>query len=55
MEREIYQRMLSWKDDPYRKPLIIYGARQVGKSYIVKEFGNREFDKIGRASCRERV
>lgn len=51
MEREIYQRMLSWKDDPYRKPLIIYGARQVGKSYIVKEFGNREFDNLIILNC----
>ena len=46
MEREIYQKMLIWKEDPHRKPLIVYGARQVGKSYIVKEFGDREFDNL---------
>ena len=51
MEREIYGRMLAWKEDPYRKPLIIYGARQVGKSYIVKEFGSREFDHLIVLNC----
>lgn len=51
MEREIYQKMLIWKEDPHRKPLIVYGARQVGKSYIVKEFGDREFDNLIILNC----
>ena len=51
MEREIYEKMLKWKNDPYRKPLIIYGARQVGKSYIVKEFGEKEFEGFVELNC----
>ena len=51
MEREIYSMLLKWKDDKYRKPLVIYGARQVGKSYIVKEFGNREFENVVIINC----
>ena len=51
MEREIYEKMLKWKNDPYRKPLIIYGARQVGKSYIVKEFGEKEYEGFVELNC----
>lgn len=39
MERHIYKSLKSWKDSPNRKPLILQGARQVGKTYILKEFG----------------
>ena len=40
--RKIYQYLLKWKEKPDRKPLIIRGARQVGKSTLVNEFG-KEF------------
>ena len=39
MEREIIKDLLKWKDSDNRKPLIIHGARQVGKTYIIKKFG----------------
>lgn len=39
MERLILKRLLAWKDSPYRKPLILKGVRQVGKTWILKEFG----------------
>ncbi len=45
MERDIYQDLLSWKSQPNRKPLILQGARQVGKTYILKQFGKQEFAK----------
>ena len=32
-----------WKNSPYRKPLIFYGARQVGKTWLLKEFGQQEY------------
>lgn len=51
MEREIYSRLLKWKDDTYRKPLILYGARQVGKSYIITEFGHKEFENVVILNC----
>ena len=41
MERKIINDLLKWKDSPYRKPLILKGVRQVGKTWILKEFGRR--------------
>lgn len=38
MEREIYEKLLKWKQEKNHKPLILEGARQVGKTYIVNEF-----------------
>ena len=45
MKRTIYEKLKLWKERPDRKPLIIDGARQVGKTFIVNEFGNNEFVK----------
>ena len=39
MKRNAFSRLVRWKDDPDRKPLIIRGARQVGKTWLMKEFG----------------
>ena len=44
MERLILQRLLKWKHSPYRKPLILKGVRQVGKTWILKEFGRRYYE-----------
>lgn len=44
MERLILQKLLNWKNSPYRKPLILKGVRQVGKTWILKEFGRRYYD-----------
>jgi len=43
MERKIYKKLLLWKEKAGRKPLILQGARQVGKTYIVNYFAGREF------------
>ena len=51
MKREIYERLLKWKNDIGRKPLIIYGARQVGKTYVVREFGEKEFENMIVLNC----
>lgn len=51
MKREIYQELMKWKDSSGRKPLIMYGARQVGKTYIIKEFGNNEFKNLIILNC----
>ena len=51
MERTIYQDLLKWKNNPDRKPLILLGARQVGKTFILKEFGDREFDNFIYVNC----
>jgi uncharacterized protein len=46
MKRDIYQTLIEWKDIHSRRPLLIRGARQTGKSYIIQEFGNTEFDNL---------
>jgi uncharacterized protein len=46
MERLIDQSLISWKDSSKRKPLIFSGARQIGKSYSIRAFGYKHFDKI---------
>ena len=51
MERTVYQKLLAWKDASDRKPLILLGARQVGKTYILKELGRREFQNIVYVNC----
>ena len=43
MERDLFIKLEKWKDKKKRKPLIIQGARQVGKTWIMKEFGARYF------------
>jgi predicted AAA+ superfamily ATPase len=44
MNRDAYQFLLDWKIQPQRKPLIIQGARQVGKTWLMKAFGEKEFN-----------
>ncbi len=39
MERLAIQKLINWKMNPYRKPLIISGVRQVGKTWLIREFG----------------
>lgn len=46
MKREIINNLIKWKDSESRKPLIIHGARQVGKTYIIKEFGKEYYDNL---------
>ena len=46
MQREIINDLIKWKDFKNRKPLIIHGARQVGKTYIVKQFGKDFYENL---------
>ena len=46
MNRNIYQSLKEWKSETNRKPLILEGARQTGKTYILKEFGKKEFENL---------
>ena len=43
MKRKITDRLIEWKNRPNHKPLILQGARQVGKSYILEEFGRNHY------------
>lgn len=51
MRRRIYDDLCKWKDDPKRKPLVLEGARQVGKTWILKEFGRNEFKNMVYINC----
>lgn len=51
MKRSIYNQLIKWKKSDSRKPLMLYGARQVGKTYILKEFGNAEFQNLVYINC----
>jgi predicted AAA+ superfamily ATPase len=46
MKRKIFADLLAWKSSANRKPLIVNGARQIGKTYIVREFGKQEFANV---------
>jgi predicted AAA+ superfamily ATPase len=46
MKRKLTERLIPWKVSARRKPLLLYGARQVGKTYLIKEFGSRHFEDM---------
>ena len=46
MIRYAMQQLSGWKNRPNRKPLIIKEARQVGKTWLMKEFGRQHFKKV---------
>lgn len=44
MKRKIYQELINWKKTDMQKPLMVIGARQIGKTYIINEFCKNEFE-----------
>ena len=46
MERILLKELKEWKNSPSRKPLIIQGARQVGKTWLMKSFGKTTFEQV---------
>lgn len=46
MKRKIYDKLLEWKNTTNNKPLMVLGARQVGKTYIIKEFCKENFENF---------
>lgn len=46
MKRFIIEKLVEWKNSKYRKPLILKGARQIGKTYILKEFGKEYYEGV---------
>lgn len=53
MRRELYKSLINWKNDPERKPLVLEGARQVGKTWLLKEFGKNEYKNLVYVNCHE--
>ena len=50
MQRLLMDELVNWKNKPNRKPLILKGARQVGKTWLMKEFGKTHFKKVAYVS-----
>jgi len=46
IERTIYQELRAWKNSSSRKPLLLQGARQIGKTFLLKQFGAKEFNTV---------
>lgn len=51
MNRNAMNQLIQWKENSNRKPLIMYGARQVGKTWLMKEFGRLYFNKVVYINC----
>lgn len=51
MKRNILSKLIEWKNKKNRKPLIVNGARQVGKTFILKEFGSCYYEKMAYVNC----
>lgn len=51
MRRKIYDKLLQWKQSEGRKPLMLLGARQVGKTWIMRHFGEKEYSKVAYVNC----
>lgn len=53
MERLVYQQFKEWKNSPSRKPLVLNGARQVGKTWLLQTFAKQEYAKSAYFMCRK--
>ncbi len=51
MRRKIYSRLLEWKNSKDRRPIMLLGARQVGKTWIMRHFGEQEYRKVVYVNC----
>ena len=53
MERIVFQKLVEWKNSASRKPLILNGARQVGKTWLLEQLGKQYFKKVAYLVCRK--
>lgn len=53
MQRIVFQKLVDWRNNPDKKPLILNGARQVGKTWLLQELGRRHFSKVAYLVCRK--
>jgi predicted AAA+ superfamily ATPase len=51
MKRQVYEKLVQWRNKKGRKPLVIKGARQVGKTWLIKKFGETEFGSFVYINC----
>jgi len=53
MKRDIYKTLIEWRNTIGRKPLLMKGARQTGKTWLLKEFGRQEFNRLAYCNFEE--
>ena len=53
MKRLVFERLKVWKDSEGRKPLVLNGARQVGKTWLLHEFARTQYEKEAYINCRK--
>lgn len=51
MRRNAIDKLRRWKDAPGRKPLVVRGARQVGKTWLLEEFGRTSYERVVAVNC----
>lgn len=51
MKRQVYEKLVQWRNKKGRKPLVIKGARQVGKTWLIRKFGETEFGSFVYINC----
>ncbi len=51
MRRNVYNSLIDWMMSVNRKPLILKGARQIGKTWILKHFGSQEYKSVAYINC----
>lgn len=51
MKRKAFEKLRLWKNSKNRKPLILLGARQVGKTWLMKDFGRQCYDSVAYINC----
>ena len=54
MKRYLYNDLLAWKKSSKRRPLVLFAARQVGKTWLLKEFGEKSTDVFEELNILER-
>lgn len=55
MKRKIYDKLIEWKNNPNKKPMMVLGVRQCGKTYIIEEFCKNEYKKCITVNLFERT
>jgi predicted AAA+ superfamily ATPase len=51
MDRQALRLLKAWKEDRARKPLVLRGARQVGKTWLLQEFGRSQYEQVAYVNC----
>ncbi|MDE6039682.1 MAG: AAA family ATPase, partial [Paramuribaculum sp.] len=48
LRRDIIDKLIEWKDSTERKPILLKGARQIGKTWVMEQFGRKNFDHFAK-------